>query len=61
VSFNEMAAVENFDAWLTQLRQFWSTRVSALERYLDRITDHGPDCTADRNNQSTPKNGKAKR
>src|SRR5579863_7024282 len=25
------------DAWLAQFRQFWSTHVDALERYLDRM------------------------
>ena len=25
------------DAWLDQFRRFWSTRIDALERYLDRV------------------------
>ncbi len=25
------------DAWLAQFRQFWSARIDALERYLDRM------------------------
>ena len=27
---------QELDAWLEQFRQFWSTHVDALERYLDR-------------------------
>ena len=28
---------QEVDAWLAQFRRFWSTRVDALERHLDRI------------------------
>jgi DNA-binding transcriptional ArsR family regulator len=28
---------QEMDAWLAQFRQFWSTHVDALERYLDRM------------------------
>ena len=48
-----MAALERFETWLAQLRRFWSARVDALERYLDRVPD--------RTDQPTQKNGKAKR
>ena len=30
------------DAWLTPFRQFWSARVDALERHLDRIYPSTP-------------------
>ncbi len=29
--------LQEVDAWLTPFRQFWSARVDALERHLDRI------------------------
>jgi DNA-binding transcriptional ArsR family regulator len=29
--------LQEVDAWLAQFRQFWSARVDALERHLDRI------------------------
>lgn len=29
--------LQELDAWLSQFRQFWSDRVDALERHLDRI------------------------
>lgn len=38
--------LREMDAWLDQFRQFWSARVDALERHLDRIDDktlHGKD------------------
>jgi hypothetical protein len=47
-----MAALESFERWLAQLRCFWSARVDALERYLDRM--------GDRSDQNTNPNGKAK-
>jgi DNA-binding transcriptional ArsR family regulator len=28
---------EELDAWLAQFRRFWSARVDALERHLDRV------------------------
>ena len=30
------------DAWLAQFRRFWSDRVDALERYLDRMEPSPP-------------------
>ena len=30
------------DAWLAQLRRFWSAHVDALERHLDRIEQSTP-------------------
>ena len=30
------------EAWLDQFRRFWSTRIDALERYLDRIDPSPP-------------------
>jgi DNA-binding transcriptional ArsR family regulator len=30
------------DAWLTQFRRFWSARVDALERHLDRMNPAPP-------------------
>ncbi len=41
--------LQEVDAWLAPFRQFWSARVDALERHLDRMT------------QSTPTKGKARR
>ena len=29
--------LQEVDAWLAQFRQFWSARVDALERHLDRL------------------------
>ena len=29
--------LQEIDAWLAQFRQFWSARVDALERHLDRM------------------------
>ncbi len=29
--------LKEVDAWLSQFRRFWSTRVDALERHLDRM------------------------
>lgn len=29
--------LQEVDAWLAQFRQFWSARVDALERHLDRM------------------------
>ncbi|WP_455381634.1 ArsR/SmtB family transcription factor [Salinispira pacifica] len=34
---------EELDAWLSQFREFWSSKVDALERYLDRTDDTTPD------------------
>lgn len=30
------------DAWLASFRHFWSARVDALERHLDRMAGQGP-------------------
>ena len=35
-------ALQEVDAWLAPFRQFWSTRVNALERYLDRMEQSSP-------------------
>lgn len=46
--------LQEIDTWLEQFRRFWSTRVDALERYLDRmdeVTDRATDRTTD---QETP-------
>jgi DNA-binding transcriptional ArsR family regulator len=42
-------SLQEVDDWLAQFRRFWSTRVDALERHLDR------------REQSTPTKGKARR
>ena len=34
-------SLHEVDAWLAQFRRFWSTRVDALERHLDRL-DQSP-------------------
>ena len=31
------------DAWLAPYRQFWNTRLDALERHLDAMPDRSPD------------------
>jgi DNA-binding transcriptional ArsR family regulator len=41
--------LQEVDAWLAQFRRFWSARVDALERHLDRM------------DQSTQKKGKTRR
>src|SRR5262245_10784474 len=41
--------LQEVDAWLAQFRRFWSNRVDALERHLDRM------------DQSTPTKRKAKK
>jgi DNA-binding transcriptional ArsR family regulator len=41
--------LQEVDAWLAPFRQFWSARLDALERHLDRM------------DQSTPKNRKTRR
>jgi len=41
--------LQEVDAWLAQFRRFWSDRVDALERHLDRM------------DQSTPTKRKAKK
>jgi DNA-binding transcriptional ArsR family regulator len=33
---------QEVDAWLDQFRRFWSTRVDALERHLDRMDQLTP-------------------
>jgi DNA-binding transcriptional ArsR family regulator len=33
---------QELDTWLDQFRRFWSTRIDALERYLDRIDPPAP-------------------
>ena len=35
-------ALREVDAWLAPFRQFWSARVDALERYLDRMEQSPP-------------------
>jgi DNA-binding transcriptional ArsR family regulator len=35
-------ALREVDAWLAPFRQFWSARVDALERYLDRVEQSPP-------------------
>lgn len=35
--------LEELDAWLAQFRRFWSERVDALERHLDRMADRRKD------------------
>jgi len=35
-------ALREVDAWLAPFRQFWSARVDALERYLDRKEQSPP-------------------
>lgn len=32
--------LQEVDIWLAQFRQFWSAHIDALERYLDRDTQH---------------------
>src|SRR5215813_4868254 len=34
--------LQEVDAWLAQFRQFWSARVDALERHLDRLDQSAP-------------------
>ncbi|MDQ2667738.1 MAG: metalloregulator ArsR/SmtB family transcription factor [Gemmatimonadota bacterium] len=34
--------LQEVDAWLTPFRHFWSTRVDALERHLDRMDKTSP-------------------
>lgn len=34
--------LQEVDAWLAQFRQFWSTRVDALERHLDSMAQSAP-------------------
>ena len=34
--------LQELDAWLAPFRQFWSTRVDALERHLDRLHRRTP-------------------
>ena len=34
--------LQELDAWLAPFRQFWSTHVDALERYLDRMEPSEP-------------------
>ena len=33
-------ALQELDDWLAQFRRFWSVRVDALERHLDRMEQH---------------------
>ena len=35
-------ALREVDAWLAPFRQFWSARVDALERHLDRMEQSSP-------------------
>jgi len=41
--------LQEVDVWLSQFRRFWSARVDALERHLDRM------------DQSAPKKGKTRK
>src|SRR5215475_13959205 len=34
--------LQEVDAWLSQFRRFWSARVDALERHLDRMDQSTP-------------------
>ena len=34
--------LQELDAWLAQFRRFWSARVDALERHLDRMDQSAP-------------------
>ena len=34
--------LQELEAWLAPFRQFWSTHVDALERYLDRVEPPAP-------------------
>jgi DNA-binding transcriptional ArsR family regulator len=34
--------LQEVDAWLAQFREFWSARVDALERHLDRMDEPTP-------------------
>jgi DNA-binding transcriptional ArsR family regulator len=48
--------LQEVDAWLAQFRRFWSARVDALERHLDRM-----DLRQHSNEQSTPAKRKTRR
>jgi hypothetical protein len=32
-----MSPLQKVEAWLAQVRRFWSAHLDALERYLDRV------------------------
>ena len=36
---------QEMDDWLAQFRRFWSSRIDALERYLDRMDEDQPPTT----------------
>jgi len=57
LTVGEMAAFRQTDAWLARLRRFWSARVDALERYLNRMDDR----MDDRMDRSTRTNGRAEK
>ena len=44
---------QQLDAWLDQFRQFWSSHVDALERYLDRIDQSTPTNKDDQRRRGT--------
>ena len=41
--------LQEVDAWLAQFRQFWSSLIDALERYLDRVESINPNKNANKN------------
>jgi len=51
----KLEPLQEVDAWLAPFRRFWSTRVDALERHLDRM-DH-----IDHLDQPTPTQKKKRR
>jgi DNA-binding transcriptional ArsR family regulator len=46
-------ALQELDAWLAPFRRFWSARVDALERHLDRLDRSTPPKTTKTTNRKT--------
>jgi len=46
--------LQEVDAWLAPFRQFWSTHVDALERYLDRMDQSRPTKRKTKSRRSVP-------
>ncbi len=53
--------LQEIDAWLAQLRRFWSAHVDALERYLDRMEHIKEDQTKEDQATATKKRTRRKR
>ncbi len=52
---------QKLDDWLAQFRRFWSERIDALERHLDRMDRSSPTLSQTTRRDGSPTKGKARK